>query len=409
MDIQSTDREASATIRGFVYQFDATIQAILNLKDDEELTIEGIEDIDVCGSTERLYIQCKYYAAERLTPSTLRNAILPMIVRFHKMEPNEREKCKYVLYGYYKDSTPSELTIDLDYLKKALITSKLDKDTKERPIINLQEEIGISDADLSLFIQKLTIHLCSEYSMHKNEVIDSLQLAYSESRTVANEFLYPSALSLISNIASDTSKSDRKICKEAFLQRIKPSQALYNSWALKEKGIRDFCKSIRTRYFSPTNSETIDRLFIIEIPNGSSDKELMQVLYNLRWKWSTYKSKRKPDCERYAPYVFFRNIAPERLVKLKSELQRNSVIFVDGFSFSGAEFCIDNLCTQPTNNYPVSLRFINSLDIFNQVIVKINKEKIFYHFFKSSPFDIEDMSPQINIPIQSIDMVLSII
>jgi hypothetical protein len=49
-------REATASIRGYLYQFDATIKAILSLKDDQALTVEDIEDFDiVVGSSRRGY------------------------------------------------------------------------------------------------------------------------------------------------------------------------------------------------------------------------------------------------------------------------------------------------------------------------------------------------------------------
>lgn len=47
MTTQTENRDASATIRGYLYQFDATISAIVTLGVQDILTVEGIEDFDI--------------------------------------------------------------------------------------------------------------------------------------------------------------------------------------------------------------------------------------------------------------------------------------------------------------------------------------------------------------------------
>lgn len=53
-------RTAIDTIRGYYYQFDLYALKLLE-SDNEEITLEGIEDIDICKATETTAIQCKYY------------------------------------------------------------------------------------------------------------------------------------------------------------------------------------------------------------------------------------------------------------------------------------------------------------------------------------------------------------
>ena len=57
----SRKRDAVDTIKGYYYQFNYSIQCILNGNDDDEFTVEGIEDVDAASGDETLAIQCKYY------------------------------------------------------------------------------------------------------------------------------------------------------------------------------------------------------------------------------------------------------------------------------------------------------------------------------------------------------------
>lgn len=55
------DRFATDTIKGYFYQFDIAILKLLELGDEEnEVTVEGVEDIDIKNATEEIAIQCKY-------------------------------------------------------------------------------------------------------------------------------------------------------------------------------------------------------------------------------------------------------------------------------------------------------------------------------------------------------------
>jgi hypothetical protein len=111
MSIDNVNRDASATIQGFLYQFDATILSILELQEDDSLTIEGIEDFDVFSKDMSELFQCKYYEATRLTRSTIRDAIMPMLKGFLLLDGKERTIRRFHLYGHFKDSAPEERTL----------------------------------------------------------------------------------------------------------------------------------------------------------------------------------------------------------------------------------------------------------------------------------------------------------
>lgn len=52
-----SQRAATATIRGYIYQFDASTFAILAGEADGRVTVEGVEDFDVASSETETYGQ----------------------------------------------------------------------------------------------------------------------------------------------------------------------------------------------------------------------------------------------------------------------------------------------------------------------------------------------------------------
>ncbi len=68
-------RSATATIKGYVYQFDMTIKTILNSNNDEIITIENIEDIDVNTPNQTTAIQCKYYEGTTYNHSQVKKSM----------------------------------------------------------------------------------------------------------------------------------------------------------------------------------------------------------------------------------------------------------------------------------------------------------------------------------------------
>ena len=66
------DRTATDTIRGYFYQFDLAILKLLQLEGDaHEITVEGIEDVDVKNATEEIAIQCKYHSKTEYNHSAI--------------------------------------------------------------------------------------------------------------------------------------------------------------------------------------------------------------------------------------------------------------------------------------------------------------------------------------------------
>ena len=95
----SKKRSAEDTIKGFNYQFAATVLLILASKHDSQITVEGIEDIDVSSDTVTAAVQCKYYEGTKLTNSVLRDIVEPML----EDERARTSKIHYYIYGHFKE------------------------------------------------------------------------------------------------------------------------------------------------------------------------------------------------------------------------------------------------------------------------------------------------------------------
>lgn len=412
MNPTADNREATAAIRGYIYQFDATISSILDLDDTGELTVEGIEDFDIeCGNLCD-YFQCKYYAASRLTPATIRDAILPMLQRFLSLDEPSRKRRRYHLYGYFKDSSPGDTTLTAAELKRSLVRRerrKLPSGKMKTILINVQTEIGATESDIKLFSRHLTVHVCDEYEQHKKEVVEALKKAFCVSQFEAEGYLYPSALTLVSRLAVAATRSARKINRAAFVNRLRPSRALFNTWALREKGQDVFCRTIRRKHFSVTNIDAVHRLFVIETPAEATNAELLAFIHSLRSKWSSHRVRRKPDAERYAPYIYFRSLSDDRLVALKATLHQEGVSFVDGYAFLGASFSPGHLRSPQSYENQISLRFINSASDLSESLQQLRGARSVYEFFVDSPITNNITCQHVIIPITSISMISQMI
>lgn len=406
------NREASATIRGYIYQFDATIRKILASGADDLCTVEDIEDFDIHASDLSSYFQCKYYAAQKLTSSTLRDAILPMLKNYVGLNLSERRNKRYYLYGHFKDTSYVNNEITSKTLKTILVRKEKLHDKsggKSYRVINLQDEIGATDDDLEGFIQQFSLELGPEYEEHKKTVIDEIGAVFAVSRFEAESYIYPSALALISTLACRKTAEERTVTKDNFFQKIRPKRALYSLWALREKSQRAYCRDMRTRYFCKRNIDPEARFFILEFPESASEADIMQILLSIRRKWSSHTVKRKPDNDRYAPYIFLKNVKPERLANIKKTLHQNSYVFLDGYPFQGSDFSLASISQHQTYQNMISLRFLNSEEDLQNCLSNLTQPISVFQFFFDKPLDIIEEIYQVCIPITSQQMIAKII
>lgn len=404
-------RDATATIQGYVYQFDSTILSLCSLSPSAFLDIERIEDFDIVTADITELFQCKYYEATRLTNATIRDAILPMLRGFLKLPTRDRSRRRFHLYGYFKDSTPGDSTLTPDQLKSALTRRKTvaTNTTPQYVRVDLQKELGATDDEIQGFARQLTIHVSDRADEHRRQTIDALRETCKVSQIEAELYVYPTARTLISTMACNSDLSKRRLSRADFLANISPSKALFNHWSLREDGEKAYCMRIRREYFSAQNVDPIQRVFIVDASLQGSDTDLLALCHTLHRKWSSHAVRRKPDCERYAPTLFVRDLPEARLVALKTSLHNHGVRFVDGYPFRGAAFSPEHLFSPQSYANKLSLRMVSSRDDLSAALDAIKGDRIAYDFYATRPTEPMSNLTWVSLPATSVHAIQNII
>lgn len=411
-DAAAVQREATATIRGYVYQFQASILAVLAAGDGEKVTVEGVEDFDVSTLTTDTYSQVKYYEAQKLTDATLRDAILPMLKGFLRYTPEVRSRKRYVLYGHFKE-TETVPAVALDDLKRILVQRFYPKDKdsgeKKKIEVNLQDELKASDPDLSDFGARLEIKLAEPIEQHRGRVIKELALILKVQPVEAEGYCYPTALTAMSELSMERTNAARTTTRAEFLKSVKPNVAIYAAWSLREDTETVFCRKMRDRYFSTLNIESKARFFILTLAAADGVDEAWDLVSHIIEKWSSHKIKRKPDRERYAPFFFFPEMNAADLVALKGRLFNEGRVIIDGHPFDGAPFSTHHLLTSQTRDRPISARFIATKEQLAQTLDAVNQRKLVIQLHTRVALALDPGIPQIAIPIDSANMARKIL
>jgi len=404
-------RDATASIQGYMFQFDSTILALCALPPSASLDIEGIEDFDIETSDITDLFQCKYYEATRLTPATIRDAILPMIMGFLKLPPEDRRRRRFHLYGYFKDSAQGESSLSLNKLKETLTRRETvtSGDGRHYVTVDIRKEIGATDDDLSTFANQLTIHLTAKADEHRKGTIDSLRQLCGVSSVEAELYLYPTARTLVSTMACKADPSERRLSRASFVAHISPSKALFNHWSLREHGERAYCSNMRREYFSERNVEAVQRVFVVDATLPFNEDDLISLCHTLCFKWSSHSVRRKPDSERYAPTLFLRDLPAAELISLKKTLREDGVHFVDGYPFLGSDFAPDHLFTPQTYANQLSLRIISSHEELWKALNSIRGQRIVYDFYASKPASPLSICRWVSLPTKTVKAIEKII
>jgi hypothetical protein len=275
--------------------------------------------------------------------------------------------------------------------------------------IDLQNELGASEADVAEFAEALTIRLAEQYEKHKERVYHKLGEVLGISHTEVTEYTYPTALTTVSRLATQRSVSHRKITKESFLALLTPSSALYSIWTLREKGETAYVRHIKRTHFSCLNVDQAERFFVIEGFQDSTKEDLRRLIYRVILHWSSYKSRRKPNQERYAPYFLFVGVIGDKLADIKSLLFLDGVAFVDGYPFQGASFSVAQLIRQQTLENRIAARFVNDFEELQVALDGLARPKFIFHFYSRMATNFSCNCELIRIPVPSLTMIEAIV
>ena len=409
-------REATASIRGYFYQLDATLLEILNAALDDEVIIEGIEDFDRYTDNGVIYGQVKYYAEQNLTESVLRDPLHKLFVHFHGLEEAQRAGRKYLLYGHF-----SEVKIDIGELSVERFKSvmeyrkevKTDDGKKTYEKRSLLDGAAAPDELIRAFCKNFSIQISTEFSEHRNIVIEAIRKSQGVSAVEAEGFHYPIALDYIARLATKKDHNERRTTRRNLQEALKGTQAVHNRWLLRQKEATEYAKHMKRLYFSPTNGAGIVRAFIIECDAATDHSAVCDQLRAIGDNWSSAKTLRIQNSDRYAPFILLRGADEKLTTQVKNELFDTGTVFVDGFPYRGSPFRIDHVHSRQTQEHRIEIRFVDDEIQLREVLDGMGRKLChIYDFFLERHVTVAIPYPKsriYSIPISSISIIKKII
>lgn len=288
------NREADYTIKGFLYQFNVTLEQLLLSSDGSSTTVEGIiEDIDIKTPIDTKAIQCKYHETkDNFTLSEITKPILQMLVHYSQ---NKNADIQYILYAHFPNEKLGEKSLKKTEIERILETknqkyissyiSKI-KPTTDSEINTLLAKPKKTSNDLStikdhyLTNSALTLNikiddfLCSsrfKFIIGKtlDGVVNDTTKLLAEKANLSSkdveELFYPNAIQIIANKSIIHDSSDRIIDKESLIRELESTKKIAISrWTKELQTYNQLLKKRRTHLKSNLQQNHRLRYFLFE-------------------------------------------------------------------------------------------------------------------------------------------------
>lgn len=373
-------RDAVSTIKGYYYQFDHYIFQLLRLTNyDDAVRIEGIEDVDIITGDNTKAVQCKYYDGTRCSPSEVGKAVRPMLRHFSENK-NNPVKYSYSLYAHYSSGEESiVLPLTVDYAKQKLFTY-----TEKGNRHVFHDELGLTDAELGLFLTRLVIRVDAvTYETQIEDIISLLQSAIHCTEYDARYFYYNNAVSFVKDTAVKKTPASRTITKKCFMNMICNKRALFDRWYIEHIGFENYFKAARKEFFTQANTSPIHRFFLVDCDNIIDNSGVAEVVMKISEKWSRLSQReRTPFC----PYIFLNGITSSRLSEVKGILLENDFHIWDGYEYKDAPFVPASIARSVNYHIGIRAKIINKVEQINPVLESCTGQKKVYQFFLTKPF-----------------------
>ncbi|WP_314344378.1 hypothetical protein [Corynebacterium variabile] len=223
-------RSASSTIAGYLYQFERSVVEVLQLKEDEPLRVEGIEDIDIWSDNPRI-VQVKYYAAQKWSLSSVRNAVHELLKSFA-----DEQGVQYVLYVHFGFGEVPPKRLDLSELKKCLTYKP-----RNKPVQYLYS--NYDDSVLADFAKSFQIISGDSLEEQRKTTTSAIAKALDCGEDEAEALHRMRAVQFLHEIAVNKDEKDRVITRGRLLSRLKDQTIYYSRWHKREIGRERFIKA----------------------------------------------------------------------------------------------------------------------------------------------------------------------
>ena len=391
----SKGRDAIDTIIGYYYQFDYYILQLLNLsKDTDTVTIEGIEDVDISEDGILKAIQCKYYAKTEYNHSKIASPIRLMLKDYALRKRDGRKLISYMLYGHYESGHEKYPKIlDIDFLKSNICTY-----TQNKVKHTLYTELNLDDSQLEEFLNLLVVDInAKSYEEQEKQIFTQMCKIFKCDMFEAEYYYYNNALRIVKDIATEQAEKKRVLSKHEFLGLINHKGMLFDSWYIEFKGIKQYCKDIKTQYFTKFNISPFERFFLIQYDELSTDQEVADLLLLIAKRWSKISQRTsKPFC----PFVYIHGISAERLISIKNIITNSGVNICDGYNYLGAKYNADMMLKKTNYYIGIQLKILNEKQYLNSLLKNASGVKEIYQFYIDTPFWENNQYDNVKIPIK---------
>ena len=281
-------RQANSTIKGYLYQFNKSLDVILGSNDDVPIVLEGvIEDIDVHMPSAIATIQCKYHEDKKFQLSSVAAPILEMLCHYCE-SIYLGKRVSYYLFAYYSENVDEvdrnaflnflNTTKDKEILSKYFhriyiipdstilkiaIKEGRTKQEKEQLLeyyktnrTALQLRIDIND-----FWNVFTYVKAEQFEVLKGRVIQKIE-DLSDHETAISLY-YPNAFSHIAFLSAKETETERTITRSQLMNFLFAQKSvLLNKWTLEATDKAKLLKA-KKQYLSTAFSSNPDvRAFI---------------------------------------------------------------------------------------------------------------------------------------------------
>ena len=391
----SKGRDAIDTIIGYYYQFDYYILQLLNLsKDTDTVTIEGIEDVDISEDGILKAIQCNYYAKTEYNHSKIASPIRLMLKDYALRKRDGRKLISYMLYGHYESGHEKYPKIfDIDFLKSNICTY-----TQNKVKHTLYTELNLDDSQLEEFLNLLVVDInAKSYEEQEKQIFTQMCKIFKCDMFEAEYYYYNNALRIVKDIATEQAEKKRVLSKHEFLGLINHKGMLFDSWYIEFKGIKQYCKDIKTQYFTKFNISPFERFFLIQYDELSTDQEVADLLLLIAKRWSKISQRTsKPFC----PFVYIHGISAERLISIKNIITNSGVNICDGYNYLGAKYNADMMLKKTNYYIGIQLKILNEKQYLNSLLKNASGVKEIYQFYIDTPFWENNQYDNVKIPIK---------
>lgn len=309
-------RTAGSAIRGYVYQFDQTILAVLrHTSDTAVVRVEGVEDLDLLDDLEPSAVQIKYLAGTRYaSPKALRQPILEMLRSFA-----EGQEWKYVVHVHFgSGDPPSSLTVE--QLREALT---------KRAVSSGEEELlyeQFSDAVIERFSKALEIRSGESFKEQRAQVVNALARALGVEPDEARDIYYAIAVTLIQERAMAPEAADRTVTRGSLISALKMRTLYYERWHRTIVGREAYLAAV-VRNLKRSNLARARRDRVLLLSFGSADAnatiDLATALAN------DYADNKRLSSDR--PWTLVLRASEDDRLHLKRGLLERHIWFNDGF------------------------------------------------------------------------------